>query len=195
MYVISLFVKCRVRVELVVFGIKGLYHNFLSSTTQKSSQIYGKLSEYLKKYEEKYRFSSEEDDDLKKAYLDGEGNMNFILDSVLCCTVEDDDRFAEKIEKWIKDGDVPKFSAFKKSMSKAAKAKRGANSSREAAEAEQHAADLGLTGGTNGSEDALRMMIAKRQEKRAQESNNFLDALAAKYAKPEKKAKTGNKKK
>ena len=127
--------------------------------------------------------------------MDGEGNMNFILDSVLCCTVEDDDRFAEKIEKWIKDGDVPKFSAFKKSMSKAAKAKRGANSSREAAEAEQHAADLGLTGGTNDSEDALRMMIAKRQEKRAQESNNFLDALAAKYAKPEKKAKTGNKEK
>ena len=80
-------------------------------------------------------------------------------------------------------------------MTKAARAKRVKNSSREATEAEQHAADLGLNGTTNGSEDALRMMIAQRQEKRAQESNNFLDALAAKYAKPDKKAKAGNKKK
>ena len=59
---------------------------------------------------------------------------------------------------------------------------------------QQHAKDLGLNGAANGGEDALRMMIAKRQEKRAQESDNFLDALAAKYAKPEKKAKKGSKK-
>ena len=149
----------------------------------------------IKKFEEQYRFSSEEDDDLKRAYIDGKGDMNFILDTVLCCTIEDDDRFAKKIEEWVLDGSVQKFPAFKKSMTKAAKAKRGNKSTREAAEAEQHAADLGLNGATNGSEDALRMMIAKRQEKRAQESNNFLDALAAKYAKPEKKSKSGNKKK
>merc|ERR1712223_2205399 len=82
----------------------------------------------IKKFEE-------EDEDLKKAYLDGEGNMNFILDSVLCCTIEDDDRFAKKIEEWVEDGSVPKYPAFKKSMTKAAKAKRGVKSSREAAEA------------------------------------------------------------
>ena len=121
--------------------------------------------------------------------------MDYILDSVLCCTINDDDRFAKKLEVWISDGSVPKFPGFKKSMTKAAKAKRSKNSSREAAEAEQHAADLGLDGNANGSEDALRMMIAKRQEKRAQESNNFLDALAAKYAKPDKKVKGGNRKK
>ena len=148
----------------------------------------------IKKFEEQYRHSKEEDEDLKKAYLDGEGNMNFILDSVLCCTIEDDDRFAKKIEEWVEDGSVPKYPAFKKSMTKAAKAKRGVKSSREAAEAEQHAKDLGLNGAANGGEDALRMMIAKRQEKRAQESDNFLDALAAKYAKPEKKTKKGSKK-
>ena len=147
----------------------------------------------IKKFEEQYRFSNEEDEDLKKAYMEGEGNMNFILDSVLCCTIEDDDRFAKKIEAWVLDGSVPKFPALKKSMTKAAKAKRGKKSNQEAVEAEQHAADLGLNGATNGSEDALRMMIAKRQEKRAQESNNFLDALAAKYSKPEKKSKTKKK--
>ena len=149
----------------------------------------------IKKFEEQYRFSNEEEDDLKKAYCDGEGDMNFILDNVLCCTVEDDERFAEKLKEWIKDEVVPEFAAFKKSNTKAAKAKRRANLSKEAEEAEQHAADLGLNGATDSGEDALRMMIAKRQEKRAQESNNFLDALAAKYAKPEKKSKGGNKKK
>jgi len=149
----------------------------------------------IKKFEEQYRFSTEEDDDLKKAYCDGEGDMNFILDNVLCCTVEDDERFAKKLKDWITDKVVPEFSTFKKSITKAAKQKRRANRSAEAEEAEQHAADLGLYGATDNGEDALRNMIAKRQEKRAQESNNFLDALAAKYAKPEKKSKGGNKKK
>ena len=121
--------------------------------------------------------------------------MEYIIDNVLCCTVEDDERFAKKIEGWIGDGSVPKFAAFKKSMSKAEKSKRRAKLSREAVEAEEHANDLGLNGATGNGEDALRMMIAKRQEKRAQESNNFLDALAAKYAKPDKKSKGSDKKK
>merc|ERR550539_712317 len=120
----------------------------------------------FKKFEEQYRFSNEEEDDLKKAYCNGEGDMNFILDNVLCCTVEDDERFAEKLKEWIKDEVVPEFAAFKKSNTKAAKAKRRANLSKEAEEAEQHAADLGLNGATDSGEDALRMMIAKRQEKR-----------------------------
>ena len=82
------------------------------------------------------------------------------------------------------------------SMSKVEKSKRKKNDSKESAEAEEHAKELGLNvnSGNTGDEDALRMMIAKRQEKRAQESNNFLDALAAKYAKPEKKSKDGGKK-
>ena len=122
--------------------------------------------------------------------------MQYILDNVLCCTIEDDERFAKKIEGWIADGSVPKFTAFKKSMSKVEKSKRKKNDSKESAEAEEHAKELGLNVnvGNTGEEDALRMMIAKRQEKRAQESNNFLDALAAKYAKPEKKSKDGGKK-
>ena len=145
----------------------------------------------IRKFEEQYRFSAEEDADLKKAYCDGEGNMEYILDNVLCCDLEDDDRFAEKIEKWITDGSVPKFPALKKSMSKGEKTKRRKKLSKEAVEAEEHAKELGLNGATGNGEDALRLMIAKRQEKRAQESNNFLDALAAKYAKPDKKSKNG----
>ena len=147
----------------------------------------------IRKFEEQYRFSAEEDEDLKKAYSDGNGNMNFILDNVLCCTVEDDERFEKKIEGWLADGSLPKLPELKKTMTKAAKTKRRGKSSKEAAEADQHAADLGLTTPANGDE-SLRMMIMQRQEKRAQESDNFLDALAAKYAKPDKKAKAKGKK-
>ena len=139
--------------------------------------------------------SDEEDKDLKQAYCDGKGSMDFILDNVLCCTCEDENRFAKKIEEWISDGSVPKFPGFKKSMAKAAIAKRKANVSSEAAEAEDHAKELGINIDNGGEEDALRMMIAQRQEKRVQESSNFLDALAAKYAKPDKKSKSGGKKK
>merc|ERR1711981_372627 len=75
----------------------------------------------IRKFEEQYRFSAEEEEDLKKAYCDGEGDMNYILDTVLCCTIDDDERFAKKLQEWISDGSLDKFPAFKKSMTKAAK--------------------------------------------------------------------------
>jgi len=41
--------------------------------------------------------------------LEGEGSMDFILDSVLLCSVEDEDRFREIIDQMIKKKEVKKF--------------------------------------------------------------------------------------
>ena len=46
----------------------------------------------IKNFELDYRHSEEELMDLKQAYLDGDGDMEFILDSIPCCSLEDEQR-------------------------------------------------------------------------------------------------------
>ena len=102
---------------------------------------------------------------------------------MLCSTIDDEERFAKKLREWISSGEVPDYAAFSKET-KASKAKRKRQRASEAAEAEEMAEELGLNG--NG-EDALKNAIMQRQQAREKESDNFLDMLATKYAKPSKK--------
>ena len=143
----------------------------------------------LERFENEYRESAEEREDIKKAYLEAEGNMDQILDTVMCAKVEDEARFRLILDKMIKDKEVEKFAAYKKDKKKEEKRKRAAEA--EAEEAEELARELGVGGnngnGTdNGGEDGLRAMILARQANRGAQAENFLDSLAAKYAKPKK---------
>ena len=45
--------------------------------------------------------------------LEGEGNMGFILDSVLLCSVDDEDRFRQIIDNMIKKKEIKKFKVDK----------------------------------------------------------------------------------
>ena len=49
-----------------------------------------------------FRNSDEEAGDLKSAYLDSEGDMDVIIDTVLCATADDETRFAEKIQVFLR---------------------------------------------------------------------------------------------
>jgi len=131
----------------------------------------------IAKFEEEYKGSEEELADLKAAYLDGDGDMNYIMDNVLCAVQEEDEeRFAGIIRKWIADGDVPDLKKFSKESAKKKKErKRRAEGERQ--EAEEAAKELGLGNGAS----SLANMIAKRQEQRAADADGFLDHLAAKY--------------
>ena len=140
----------------------------------------------LERFETEYRESAEEKEDLKKAYLEAKGNMDQILDTVMCAKVEDEARFRLILDKMIKDKEVEKFAAYKKDKKKEEKRKRAAEA--EAEEAEELARELGVgnNGNDNGGEDGLRAMILARQANRGAQAENFLDNLAAKYAKPKK---------
>ena len=50
--------------------------------------------------------------DLKAAYLDYEGDMDAILENVMCATVDDDERFRKIIKELISKENLPKFPAF-----------------------------------------------------------------------------------
>ena len=129
--------------------------------------------------------------DLKQAYIDGEGDMQFILDNVLCCSDEDQERFNDIIMGWVEKEEVPFFKAFRKLNAKEAKIRKR-KADKEAKEADELAQELGI-GKVNG-EDALTAMIMKRQEQRGREAESFLDGLAAKYGGSGNKTK-GKKKK
>jgi hypothetical protein len=46
----------------------------------------------LHKFTKSYQHSEEEASDLKKAYVQAKGDMGGIIDSMMCATVEDEDR-------------------------------------------------------------------------------------------------------
>ena len=130
----------------------------------------------IKKFEEKYRESKEEENDLKAAYLEAEGDMDTIIDTVLCATAEDEPRFAKMLQAWIDNDEIPAYEKFTQET-KENKKKRKKKRAAEAKEAEDYAKEIGL----DGSADSLTQMIMKRQQNRAAEADNFFDHLAAKY--------------
>jgi len=138
----------------------------------------------LERFEGEYRGSAEEREDLRKAYVEAEGDMGQVLDTVMCAREEDEQRFRVIIDEMIADKEVEAFPAYKK-KDKKEKAKRKRAAETEAAEAEEAAAELGLGAG----EEGLRSLILARQADRGARAEGFLDGLAAKYATKPKKGK------
>jgi len=61
-----------------------------------------------------YVGSEEELEDLKKAYVNNEGDMNKILEYVLFSSPDDESRFDEILHKWIDSREVPTFDKYLK---------------------------------------------------------------------------------
>jgi DnaJ family protein C protein 9 len=56
--------------------------------------------------------SEEELSDLKRAYLNGKGDMDFILEAVPFSHTDEEPRLRELIQGLIDKGDVPEYKAF-----------------------------------------------------------------------------------
>jgi len=135
----------------------------------------------IEKFASDFKNSEEEKEEIKKAYVDAEGDMGQIIDSVMCATEEDEDRFRKIINELIKNKEVDEYKAFTKENKKEKKARKRAAAA-EAEEAEQAAAELGLGSG----QDSLRDLILARQANRGAMADNFLDGLAEKYGSKKK---------
>ncbi|XP_065495449.1 dnaJ homolog subfamily C member 9 [Caloenas nicobarica] len=139
----------------------------------------------IEDFEKNYKDSEEELADIKAAYVDFEGDMDRIMESVLCADYTDEPRIRKIIEKAIDSGEVPSYKAFvKESKQKMIARKRRAE--KEAREAEKTKEELGL-----GGEDDLKALIQSRNKDRKKEMDDFLAQLEAKYG---NNAKKGGKK-
>nr|XP_022315746.1 dnaJ homolog subfamily C member 9-like [Crassostrea virginica] len=143
----------------------------------------------IKTFENDYKDSPEELNDLKSAYLDSEGNMDEIIDSVLCATIDDEARFTKILKGLIKKKEIPDFPAFSKE-GKTKKSERKRKHQAEAEEAELEAKKLGLNG-----ESSLQALIQKKQQSREAAAEDFFSQLEAKYSKPQKAGSKRNAKK
>lgn len=63
-------------------------------------------------FEKQYKGSDEEVEDLKRLYLQHEGDMDLIMESALCCTYEDEPRLQDILQKAIDAEEVPAYKAF-----------------------------------------------------------------------------------
>ncbi|XP_048194971.1 dnaJ homolog subfamily C member 9 isoform X1 [Perognathus longimembris pacificus] len=144
--------------------------------------LFKKISlEDIQAFEKTYKGSEEELADIKQAYLDFKGDMDQIMESVLCVQYTEESRIRNIIQQAIDAGDVPSYKAFvKESKQKMNARKRRAEE--EAKEAEKSRKELGLEEGV----DNLKAVIQSRQKDRQKEMDNFLAQMEAKYCKPSK---------
>ncbi|PSN33465.1 DnaJ subfamily C member 9 [Blattella germanica] len=143
-------------------------------------------------YEKKYKGSEEERNDLKRAYMDGKGDMDFILEAVPFTHTEEEPRLKDLIHGMIDSGEVPKYKAFTDETPK----KRERRKRKWEKEA-QEAAKLKEEKGLGDTDNELKMLILSRQRTREEEMDNFFDTLAQKYGGKSsgKSAKTTKRKK
>merc|ERR1711936_1038516 len=92
----------------------------------------------LKEFEEKYKNSKEEKQDVEKAYNENKGDMDKIMDCVILARLEDEERFRKIIEEGIKNGELKSYRGFT-SESKKKKEARKRRYEEEEREAEEHA--------------------------------------------------------
>ncbi|XP_010159109.1 PREDICTED: dnaJ homolog subfamily C member 9, partial [Eurypyga helias] len=136
-------------------------------------------------FETTYKGSEEELADIKAAYVDFEGDMDKIMESVLCASYVDEPRIRGILQKAIDAGEVPPYKSFvRESKQKMMARKRRAE--KEAKEVEKSKEELGLDG-----EEDLKALIQRRNQDRKKEMDDFFAQLEAKYG---SKAKKGGKK-
>uniref|UniRef100_A0A8C1CP19 DnaJ homolog subfamily C member 9 n=2 Tax=Cyprinus carpio TaxID=7962 RepID=A0A8C1CP19_CYPCA len=139
-------------------------------------------------FEKQYKGSDEEVEDLKRLYLQHEGDMDLIMESALCCTSEDEPRVKDILQKAIDAEEVPAYKAFTHESAKK-KSNRKRKAEKERKEAEEMQKEMGLN-----SEDSLVAMIQQRQKSKENGFNSLISDLEAKYCKKPAAGKKGKKK-
>lgn len=147
--------------------------------------LFKKISlEDVQAFEKTYKGSEEELADIKQAYLDFKGDMDQIMESVLCVQYTEEPRIRNIIQQAIDAREVPSYNAFiRESKQKMNARKRRAE--KEAKEAELSRKQLGLEEGVGN----LKALIQSRQKDRQKEMDNFLAQMEAKYCKPSRGGK------
>lgn len=104
--------------------------------------IFRKITkEDIKKCEDEYIGSETEIRDLKKAYVNGKGSMNFIIQNVPFSNCDHEPRYIEIIRKLVDDGEVDEYEEFFNEPLKK-KMRRKKKEEKERAEAEEMPGDF-----------------------------------------------------
>ena len=110
-----------------------------------------------------------------KAYQEGKGSVDFIIENVMASSYEDEPRFLTMINEAIQSGSVELYPQWKKDTSKKAIKARRAAAEKEAKEAEELSKELGYDKPlTKLDEGELGRLIRAKQ---ANSMNGLLEKL------------------
>jgi len=127
-------------------------------------------------YKKEYVGSELEKSDLKKAYVNGKGCINYMMEHIPFMVVEDEPRFHETIDEWIKNEEVPDFKAFtNEPVSK--RNRRHKKYAREFKEAEKIKEKMKKGQEENGENDLAKQIMKRGKER----SENYFSYLEKKY--------------
>jgi len=150
-------------------------------------ELYGVVSvDKIEQYGLKYKGSEEERHDIILAYVEHEGDMNNIMESVPYAEPEDEDRIQAIIGDLIKQKQLKSKPLYKSSSSKSSKKKRNKAAKKEEAEAGKLAKDLGIGKAVSDDLDGLQALIVK---KRSNAYDGMMDKLLSQYGDPTEKKK------
>ncbi|KAK0173342.1 hypothetical protein PV328_006557 [Microctonus aethiopoides] len=150
--------------------------------------------EDINKYEKTYKGSETEIKDLKRAYMDSKGDMDYILEAVPFTHCDEEPRLHAIIEKLIEEKQVPEYKSFTSEDEKK-KLRRKRKWAKEAAEAErlEKMRALEKEDDNTSSMNDLALAIQNRNKTRMAEADSFFDSLIDKYAKKAEKPKKNTK--
>uniref|UniRef100_W5MPH3 DnaJ homolog subfamily C member 9 n=1 Tax=Lepisosteus oculatus TaxID=7918 RepID=W5MPH3_LEPOC len=142
--------------------------------------LFPKLTvEDIVKFENKYKGSQEEKNDVHQLYLKFKGNMDKIMMSILCGTYEDEPRIRDLIQEGIDAEDLPDFKG-----TLAEKEKKEAEKLIKERKQNEEAEQLMKEQKQNEEKDQdLVAALQTRQKSREQEFNSLLSDLENKYCK------------
>ena len=146
--------------------------------------------EDINNYEKSYVGSELERTDIKKAYLNGKGCINHMINSVPFMKVSDEPRMQEIVSEMIAAGEVPEYKIFTQEPEQKRK-RRHKKYARESKEAEEIKAKIvamnkkksaaaGSMAAMN-SGGSLEQAIMARQQSRENGFNTLMDKLMEKY--------------
>lgn len=135
-------------------------------------------TEDITNFEKQYVGAELERNDIKKAYLNGKGCINYMLNCVPFMSCEDEPRISTIVREMIASGEVPEYKTFTEEP----KTKRDRRHKKYAKE-EQEAAALKEKHAkkANDKTSSLEQQIALRQSQREGGFASLLDRLAQKY--------------
>ncbi|KAG0143769.1 hypothetical protein CROQUDRAFT_9250, partial [Cronartium quercuum f. sp. fusiforme G11] len=143
----------------------------------------------IEEFTKKYQGSEEEVNDIKENYHKSEGNLEIILENLMCHQNSDEKRIIELIDSLIKKGELDSTKTWIKTKNdeKAIK-KRQKISKKEESEAKKLLHELGLN---NNQENDLKSLILNRSKERHE---TLIDKLESKIKKEQDKNKKSTKK-
>lgn len=121
--------------------------------------------------------------DVKKAYVNGLGCWNYMMEHVPFMEVEDEPRFMDMVKVWINSNEVPEHKMFidEPKTKKNRRHKKYARESKEAAQISEKLKKQKSAQGEGDSMNDLAKQIALKSQNRESNFNSFMDKLMEKY--------------